>query len=546
MKKAVLALCVILTMLLLQGCGPEKESQPAAPVQQPAEAPAETAASEPESPEESSVPGADSALVRSDASRNGFSTAQSLAEETGVSLTDGAPLYQPERPQPMNAYLVTHEACQLASSKEGICNVAETGLYADGSDLTKYMHEWIDTVAAESGDAIRFVKDPQEADLLIAANLQYPFYDTYSLGKLSAEGYACSVTLTAWQLTCPEHTASLTGIRNPDKSERISSGTTRFWKKPPDFTDTKELTGFVSSILGWYGFGVRPGDEGEAVSVVRQALANRGFLKDAAGTACDPETEEAIRALQQACGLRETGLIDGRTLPALWYDAATVANTPGMPMQYALQPSDGAADARTYAQAGDIVRFGRYPQDNDPETGPEEIQWKVLEREGDRILLLSRFGLDCSPFHEGEDAAVWDSCTLRAWLNADFLDAAFTEEEKAGIPEIGIAAEQSPDPEAPAGQDTKDRVFLPSYAEMEQAFGSYEDMQCWATDYAKQQGVVASGGIHCSWWLRSPGKKAGEALYISSGSWEPQSYSAAQKTFAVRPALWADLSVLAR
>ena len=37
---------------------------------------------------------------------HGYEQAQALAEQMGVELTDGLPLYKPADPQPLNAYMV--------------------------------------------------------------------------------------------------------------------------------------------------------------------------------------------------------------------------------------------------------------------------------------------------------------------------------------------------------------------------------------------------------------------------------------------------------
>ena len=55
---------------------------------------------------------------------------------------------------------------------------------------------------------------------------------------------------------------------------------------------------------------------------------------------------------------------------------------------------DAAENART------ILTFGKYEQDNNPDNGPEEIEWIVLEEHDGNLLLLSRYGLDAVPYSE--------------------------------------------------------------------------------------------------------------------------------------------------
>ena len=42
---------------------------------------------------------------------------------------------------------------------------------------------------------------------------------------------------------------------------------------------------------------------------------------------------------------------------------------------------------------GDVLAFGHYEQDNNPDNGPEPIEWIVLDVQDGKALLLSRYGL---------------------------------------------------------------------------------------------------------------------------------------------------------
>ena len=89
-------------------------------------------------------------------------------------------------------------------------------------------------------------------------------------------------------------------------------------------------------------------------------------------------------------------------------------------------------------KAGQYVKFGHYPQtaagnDNTP------IEWLVLAVQGNRALLLSRYELDAKPYNTLKTGVTWETCTLRTWLNGEFLNKAFTAEEKTGIQTRAIA-----------------------------------------------------------------------------------------------------------
>ena len=53
---------------------------------------------------------------------------------------------------------------------------------------------------------------------------------------------------------------------------------------------------------------------------------------------------------------------------------------------------------------GDIIKFGKYPQDNYSFRTP--IEWLVLDVKGNGALLISRYGLDRKRYHP-----VWENTT---------------------------------------------------------------------------------------------------------------------------------------
>ena len=54
-------------------------------------------------------------------------------------------------------------------------------------------------------------------------------------------------------------------------------------------------------------------------------------------------------------------------------------------------------DALKAAKVGSFILFGEYEQDNDESTGKEAIEWLVLDKQEDKMLVISRYGLDCQP-----------------------------------------------------------------------------------------------------------------------------------------------------
>lgn len=209
---------------------------------------------------------------------------------------------------------------------------------------------------------------------------------------------------------------------------------------------------------------------------------------------------------------------------------------------------DGPVGTDPSWQVGDVVIFGRYEQDNDLSNGPEPIEWIVLESEADARLLISKYGLDARAYHESEGDITWETCTLRRWLNEDFLHQAFTAEEQGLMLD---ALRENPDNEAfgtVGGNETRDRLFLLSIDETNRCFPTQEDRPTAPTDYAKGNGAYVNDNGNGWWWLRSPGKNQGYAAVVNSKGFSGGSFSDLDVAYTgedvsttnncVRPALW--------
>ena len=75
-------------------------------------------------------------------------------------------------------------------------------------------------------------------------------------------------------------------------------------------------------------------------------------------------------------------------------------------------------------EVGGTVVFGDYHG---------EIEWLVLDKQEDKALLISKYCLDAKPYNEKYEPVTWETCTLRQWLNGDFINEIFSGAEKAVI-----------------------------------------------------------------------------------------------------------------
>lgn len=89
------------------------------------------------------------------------------------------------------------------------------------------------------------------------------------------------------------------------------------------------------------------------------------------------------------------------------------------------------------AAKGDVINFGSFEQDGNEANGPEPIQWIVLERFDDRLLVLSADVLEARQYnHVPFQDVTWADSDLRAWMNGDFFASAFTPAQQGIIPSV--------------------------------------------------------------------------------------------------------------
>ena len=191
---------------------------------------------------------------------------------------------------------------------------------------------------------------------------------------------------------------------------------------------------------------------------------------------------------------------------------------------------------------GDTYIFGSYEQDNNKSNGQEDIEWLVLEKEENRILVISKYSLDCKPYHTNYIDVTWETCFLRKWMNNDFINAAFSDDEKAMIPTVTVSDDNNPTYNSNPGKETQDQVFLLSVVEVKHYLRSDSERKCRTTDYTVVNGAWKSDSGNCRWWLRSPGYEQDYAADVADNGYVNDYGYAVDENKAVRPALWIDLN----
>ena len=206
-------------------------------------------------------------------------------------------------------------------------------------------------------------------------------------------------------------------------------------------------------------------------------------------------------------------------------------------------------------KVGDVYTFGTYEQDNDTSNGKENIDWIVLKKEGNRILVISKDILDYKKY-SGYDLMNWKKSTIRTWLNDTFLNTAFSPEEQLMISNTGISGDNNA--YAKNGippENTSDKVFLLSIDEAEKLFPSNLERQSSPTFFAQNRGCeVNTYTSASSWLLRSPHFTSDSAkyvgfnahvshyVYVVDSTGDTSTYVFVDSACGIRPALWIDQS----
>ena len=197
-----------------------------------------------------------------------------------------------------------------------------------------------------------------------------------------------------------------------------------------------------------------------------------------------------------------------------------------------------------FTEIGDIITFGKYEQDYNMDNGPEAIEWRVLDKEDGKVLVISDKALEMLPYF----AIYWKRSHIGGWLNGPFLYD-FTPEEKAMIVETLVTADKHPDkPETDQGSNTEHGMYLLSVNEVLEYMPNEEDRVCYATEYLKAQftDTIHLDGLEengtCDWWLRTAlsNYSSGASIAIIGGGGN-FGWATHNCRLALRPVCWIQL-----
>jgi len=159
---------------------------------------------------------------------------------------------------------------------------------------------------------------------------------------------------------------------------------------------------------------------------------------------------------------------------------------------------------------GGVVSFG-------------QMDWMVLERLDGKALLSKYMADNKHPFHDKKEEVTWEKCSLRRYLNDEFLMKSFSEEERALIMETRVVNGKNPEYGTDGGADTTDYIFLMNESE-------YEKYRKKLKDKSKTMR------------LRTPGKDATSTTYVSAlKEIVTYGFPVNENGACIRPTMWVNL-----
>jgi len=105
----------------------------------------------------------------------------------------------------------------------------------------------------------------------------------------------------------------------------------------------------------------------------------------------------------------------------------------GVTWEYITTGSSRPSGSISEPQKGSSVIFGAYEQDGNSGNGAEPLEWLVLDRDGDRALLLARYGIEAVSWDEEQELETWEVTNLYLMMNRIIYASAFSAEERKAL-----------------------------------------------------------------------------------------------------------------
>lgn len=188
------------------------------------------------------------------------------------------------------------------------------------------------------------------------------------------------------------------------------------------------------------------------------------------------------------------------------------------------------------SQVNDTIKFGAYYQNKEVK---EPIEWIVLAEKVEKMLVVSKKILDAHPYHGQDINITWEECDLRKWLNTEFINEAFSDEEQQRIIKTKVANYE----QTLFGQNetkiTIDKVFVLSSTEFNDYCDEKDKRKAIGSIYAVENHFKANSKFEGTYWLRDQAFKYNKAVIVEkNGDLNRMGINVDHQEIGVRVAMW--------
>lgn len=188
-----------------------------------------------------------------------------------------------------------------------------------------------------------------------------------------------------------------------------------------------------------------------------------------------------------------------------------------------------------------IINGSKYHKTENNYFKYEPIKWRVLHYENSEAFLLADAILDSQPYHSENEEIDWEKSSIRAWLNNEFINKAFSNEENKAINTVELINKDNSKYGTQGGKNTSDKLFLLSLSEVDETEESKE-YGFWDKKTRKCKNDNFSEETYF-WWLRSPGNSSHDVAGVYYYGWVfGYGYDVQEPAGGIRPALYLNLS----
>jgi len=195
---------------------------------------------------------------------------------------------------------------------------------------------------------------------------------------------------------------------------------------------------------------------------------------------------------------------------------------------------------------GDDYSFGKY-------------EWVVLEVRDGKALLITKDIVALHEYNESLKNVTWENCSLRIWLNDEFVHNNFAKDEKKQICKVSPPIQKEAlsnytlsggggefaltDGRSPYFRnEPSDYIFLLSLDDVKKYYGGYKNAN-WIID--DENNIARQAKLYNeyhTWVLRTPGESLDRIVYITAdGSIICNGTYVDDRLLGIRPALWIKL-----